>query len=309
MEPTIKKEATMLKNRLLKYLFLFLFGMSISACAQLGLQSKKEAPEPGPIPDCKKNYAKEGNFISGRTYKTWVKYDNIDYRKGFDIAVMALKARGHRVIHTDRDMGTINAEMTFGSEAPKTHPVEVNLVKEKTSLTIHLISKSAIGSSGTETFCSFYAEFEKGIKRAWSPPSPKQAGAPPKKPPETAKESTPSAPPPPAATPKPPPSSALSTPSSPKPLLTRAEVTWGSANVREGPGMNYKVVRKVNKGTPLGILEEKKGWLRVRLDDGVEAWISKSATSEGVKTSPASPPPSSPTPSPAPESSKPKSPM
>jgi hypothetical protein len=305
MGPTNKKEATMRENRLRTYLFIFLFGLSISACAQLGLQSKEEAPELGPIPDCKKNYAKEGSFIWGSTHKTWVKYDNIDYRKGFDTAVTALKARGHRVIETDRDSGMINAEMTFGSEPPKTHPVEVNLVKEQTSLTIHLISESAIGSSGTETFCGFYQEFEKGIKRAPPSPPPKQAAVPPKKPPETPKEPTPSASPPPVATAKPP--------------LARTEVTWSGANVREGPGMNYKVIRKVNKGTPLGILEEKTGWLRVRLDDGAEAWISKSATSMGVKTPPPSRPaapaaspaprPSSPPPSPPPESSKPKSPM
>jgi uncharacterized protein YgiM (DUF1202 family) len=74
--------------------------------------------------------------------------------------------------------------------------------------------------------------------------------------------------------------------------------------------MNYKVIGVVKKGTSLGVLEEKKGWLQVRLEDGREAWISKAATSLGAKSSPASPPSRS-TPSPAatPDASNPKSPM
>lgn len=296
------------------YLLIFLFGLFISACSQLGLQSKKETPEPTSIPDCKQNYTKEGNFISGRVYKTWVKYENLDYKRGFDTAVMAFKARGHQVIYTDRDSGTINGEMAFGSQAPKTHPVDIKLVKEKTSLTIYLSTKSAVGSSAQETFCSFYEEFEKGIKRASFSPPPKQTTAPPKKP-EIDKESTSASPPPPAETPKPaPPStpSPPSPPSPPKPPPPQAEVIWSYVNLREGPGINYKVIRKVKKGTPLAILEEKKEWLHVQLEDGAEAWVSKTATSVAVKTPPASPsstPPAPPTPTTASDSPKPKSPM
>jgi N-acetylmuramoyl-L-alanine amidase len=91
-------------------------------------------------------------------------------------------------------------------------------------------------------------------------------------------------------------------------------VTWSYVNLREGPGTKYKVIRKLKKGTPLDILDEKRGWLQVYLDDGTEGWLSKSATSMKVKTPPPSPAPSPqssapPPPPPAPESSKPESPM
>lgn len=292
------------------YLLIFLFGLFISACSQLGLQSKKKTPEPTSIPNCKQNYTKEGNFISGRVYKTWVKYENLDYKRGFDAAVMALKARGYQVIYTDRDSGTINGEMAFESQAPKTHPVNMKLVKEKTSLTIYLSTKSAVGSSAQETFCSFYEEFEKRIKRASFSPPVKQTTAPPKKP-EIDKESASTSPPPPAATPKP---TASSTPSPPKSPLPQAEVIWSYVNLREGPGINYKVIRKVKKGTPLAILEEKKEWLHVQLADGAEAWVTKAATSVAVKTPAVSPSSAPPKPSPSPptttsDSPKPKSPM
>jgi hypothetical protein len=297
----------MLKNHLRAYLFIFLSGLLISACAQLGLQSKKETAETAaPIPECKKNYTKEGNFISGRLYKTWVKYDNLDYKKGFDAVVMTVKTRGYRMIATDRESGTISTEMASGAQDQKTYPVDIKLVKEKTSLIVHLSSKSASGDSGQQCFCSFYQDFEKSAKRTLAASQPKQAPPPPKKPAEPEKESAPAAPPPVATSkPSPPPS----TPPPPKASLPQVEVKWASVNLREGPGTNYKLVRTVKKGTSLAILEEKQDWLRVRLEDGKEAWVSKAATFKAAKTPPstASPPASSP--SATPDAPKPKSPM
>jgi hypothetical protein len=292
---------------------IFLSGLFILSCAQLGLQSKKETVEPStPIPECKKNYTKEGNFISGRLYKTWVKYDNLDFKRGFDTAVAAIKACGGRAIFVNRDSGTIKAEMAFEAEKQTYYPVEIKLVKEKTSLIIHFSSKGAGGSSGPAKLCSFYEEFEKLTKRGPTASQPRQTTAPPKKPAEAEKESAPAAPPP-VASPKPSPSPSTAPP--PKAALLEAQVKWPSVNLREGPGTNYKVIGKATKGTSLAILEEKKGWLRVRLEDGKEAWISKTATSKAAKTPPAttlppSPPPSPTPPSPTtPDSSKPKSPM
>ena len=162
----------MVKNRLQIYLLIFLSGLFISACAQLGLQSKKETEEPALISDCKKNYTKEGIWPFKRVYKTWVRYDPLDYKKGFDTAVMVLKAQGHRATYTDRESGTIKAEMTLESQEQKTHPVDIKLVKEKTSLTVYLSSESASGTSGQECFCGFYEEFEKSTKRTLTASQP-----------------------------------------------------------------------------------------------------------------------------------------
>jgi curli biogenesis system outer membrane secretion channel CsgG len=79
-----------------------------------------------------------------------------------------------------------------------------------------------------------------------------------------------------------------------KPILPVTQVIWSSVNLREGPGTNYKVVRNVQKGTSLTVLEDKGQWLHVRLEGGSEAWVVKSATSLAPK------PPPSPTPSPTP---------
>ncbi len=75
----------------------------------------------------------------------------------------------------------------------------------------------------------------------------------------------------------------------PKPTLRVTQVVWDSVNLREGPGMNYKVVGNAKKGTYLKILEENGNWLRVRSDDGKEVWVSKLATSEAPKTPPSTP--------------------
>lgn len=72
----------------------------------------------------------------------------------------------------------------------------------------------------------------------------------------------------------------------PKPSLPVTQVIWSSVNLREGPGMNYKVVGNIKKGTSLVIIEEKGQWLHVRLEDGKEVWVSKSATSLAPKPPP-----------------------
>jgi hypothetical protein len=278
---------------------IFLSIFFIFSCSQLGLQTKKGETDPS-APDCKKNFKKEGGLFSTPVYKTWVKYDNLDFKKGFDITVKSLQSQGNRIIFMDRDLGTLHAEMAIGTPEKTFHPVDIELVKEQTSLTIHISSKPASSGSGPLNFCSFYQEFENSMKRSTT--------APPKKSPGVDKDSSTatSSPPPPAATPRP-----SSTPSPPKASLPQAEVIWPSVNLREGPGTNYKVIGKAKKGTSLAILEEKNGWLRARLADRKEVWISKSATSEAPKTSvspPASPPPSPPS-SKTPDSTKPMSPM
>jgi len=59
-------------------------------------------------------------------------------------------------------------------------------------------------------------------------------------------------------------------------------VKWPQASLREGPGTNFKVTGKVQKGTALEVVEEKGQWYRVRLEDGQEGWIGKVTTSENL---------------------------
>ena len=77
----------------------------------------------------------------------------------------------------------------------------------------------------------------------------------------------------------------------PKPALPVTQVIWSSVNLREGPGTNFKVVGNVQKGTSLTVLEGKGQWFRIRLEDGSEAWVIKSATSLAPKPPPSTPPP------------------
>jgi len=81
--------------------------------------------------------------------------------------------------------------------------------------------------------------------------------------------------------------------------LRQGKVVWTYVNLRDGPGINYKIIGKIYQGNAFETLEEKRGWLRVRLENRTEGWVSKSATSEGIKT------PKSPT-RPAPEPSPPE---
>jgi len=82
-----------------------------------------------------------------------------------------------------------------------------------------------------------------------------------------------------------PPSTQPTSPTIPlsKPQANRAKilyVSWPKVSLREGPGMNYKSLLEIKKGTTISVLEEKGQWLRVGLEDGREGWIGKATTSE-----------------------------
>ncbi len=70
----------------------------------------------------------------------------------------------------------------------------------------------------------------------------------------------------------------------PLPILRVTEVVWASVNLREGPGMSHKIVGNVKKGTSVAVLEDKGQWLHIRLEDGKEVWIFKSATMASPKS-------------------------
>ncbi len=85
----------MLTPNLRKYLPILFSALWVSACSYTGIQSKKEGITSDLIPDCQRNWSKEGALISRPIYKTWVKYDHLDFKKGFDLAVRTLQSRGH----------------------------------------------------------------------------------------------------------------------------------------------------------------------------------------------------------------------
>ncbi len=79
-----------LQNYLLLLSAFWAFG-----CSHAGLQPTKERTVSAPPSDCQKNCTREGGLISHPVYKTWVKYDHLDFKKGFDLVVKTLQSQGH----------------------------------------------------------------------------------------------------------------------------------------------------------------------------------------------------------------------
>lgn len=52
-------------------------------------------------------------------------------------------------------------------------------------------------------------------------------------------------------------------------------VTGSVVNIRKGPGTSYGVVAKTEAGQQFTVLEKSGSWLRIRLHNGAEGWISK----------------------------------
>ena len=85
----------MLKRIFRNYVSLLLAALYILACSEIGIQSKREGATPASIPDCQKNCTGTGGLIMRPIYKTWVKYDHLDSKNGFDLAVKTLQSQGH----------------------------------------------------------------------------------------------------------------------------------------------------------------------------------------------------------------------
>ena len=46
-----------------------------------------------------------------------------------------------------------------------------------------------------------------------------------------------------------------------------------NANIREGPGTNYRIIGEVKKGVQLELIEPQVEWVKVKLPDGNIGWV------------------------------------
>jgi hypothetical protein len=197
--------------------------------------------------------------------------------------------------------------MLLETEQKEGYPATVKIEEEESSLVVYVTVKATWGKLTSPNLCGFYDEFGKNVKQASLRAQIKQPVPSSQKLSEGVKESplplpcpTPSSSPPPAATPK------VSSP-----LLPQGKVLWVYVNLREGPGTQYKIIGKAYMKSSFGILAENPGWLRVRLENGAEGWMSKKAVmlDTSMTSSPQGPTASSPASSGSKLSSKPLSPM
>jgi hypothetical protein len=198
--------------------------------------------------------------------------------------------------------------MFLGIEQKEGYPATVKIIEENSSLIVQISLKAPWGTFSSPDFCGFYNEFGRIRKQASVKIQTKQPVLPSQKLPEREKDSTPpsppppppspplipssSAPPPPPSSPSPPPTPSMSSPSPTVtqeltlPPINQAKVLWAYVNLREGPGTQYKVIGKAYGDNSIEILDENPSWLRVRLENGTEGWMSKRAASESPKTRP-----------------------
>jgi hypothetical protein len=180
--------------------------------------------------------------------------------------------------------------MFLETEQEEGYPATVKIVEEESSLVVHISLKATWGTLTSPNLCGFYDEFGKNVKQASVKAQTKQPVLPPQKTSDGVKES-----------PLPSPSPSLS--SSPPPAMTpkislaslpQGKVIWVYVNLREGPGTQYKIIGRAYMKNSFQIVAENPNWLRARLENGAEGWMSRKAASEiSMTSSPQSPPASS----------------
>ncbi|MGG0716359.1 SH3 domain-containing protein [Robertmurraya massiliosenegalensis] len=52
------------------------------------------------------------------------------------------------------------------------------------------------------------------------------------------------------------------------------QVSGVNVNVREGPGLSYNVIKKVNKGETFSFIKEEGDWVQIDIGSGKKAWIA-----------------------------------
>ncbi|MBE2196521.1 MAG: SH3 domain-containing protein, partial [Anaerolinea sp.] len=72
----------------------------------------------------------------------------------------------------------------------------------------------------------------------------------------------------------------------PEPLTGQGEVTASALNIRSAPSLSALVLMSVKQGTRLNLIEKIGDWIKIRLDDGREAF----AAAQFVNLKPASSP-------------------
>ncbi len=172
---------------------------------------------------------------------------------------------------------------------------------------VYVSVKATWGKFTSPNLCGFYDEFGKNLKQASLRAQIRQPVLSSQKLPDGVKESLlPPPSPPPSSFPPP-----ATVPRLSPPLFPQGKVVWVYVNLREGPGLQYKIIGKAYMKNSFRILAENPGWLRVRLENGTEGWMSKKAVTldSSASSSGESRPTSSPDSSRSKPSSKPLSPM
>ncbi len=161
--------------------------------------------------------------------------------------------------------------MFLEAEQEEGYPATVKIVEEGSSLVVHISVKTTWGSLASPNLCGFYTALGKNLWQAFARPQTRQPVLSSQNPLKETRGSSLS----PAATLKP----------SPLPV-SRGKVTWTYVNLREGPGIGYRIIGKAYLRDTFEVLSEKPGWMRVRLESGIEGWMSKKAASVSSSTPP-----------------------
>jgi hypothetical protein len=251
------KTAVTLVLVLIAYLFV--------ACRTTQTSSPETAPKTLP-PDtrpCVANLSMTGSFFSGRTVKSFQEYPNTSKGAAFPYLISKITSIGYKINTSDRESGLISASYQVTAGKGETSTLNA-VVTERSPTGVRVDLTFTTGGmvsfsldEAKKEFCSIL----EGVPTQQKKPVIV-------KPPGEVK----SAPPQPESKQSPAPQSSL----------RKATVIVPSENLRQTP--NGKIIGKAEEGTTLVILEEQNKWLRVRLDDGNEAWIWKKSTSEGSKT-------------------------
>jgi hypothetical protein len=221
-----------------------LFVSCLLACTPLRGGQTYESPK-GP---CEINYKSEGSRMSASGIKTSsnVTFSNVPMVKVFGAATVALSESGYTVLSSDKETGVITAHFSPGKIVQATIAVQIKQVPEGTNLAIKISSGAVTGDIPADC-CEIVGKVEDnlGVRAAGSVNVPEKANVESKASPASTVDSS---------------------------KFCKAIKV---CNVRPEPSTKNMPIAQLKIGETAERVGQQGDWIKVRLDDGREGWVSK----------------------------------
>ena len=123
---------------------------------------------------CLDNFASEGSFLSGRTYKTWAIVPGVRQGEAFSRAYAFTAEHGFTVSSADKEAGVISAAQSVSYGNGKTAPLSVTLQQRPDGVRVALTYGTSGGVSSPEDaiqrhFCLTIASVANGATKTNAP--------------------------------------------------------------------------------------------------------------------------------------------
>jgi hypothetical protein len=141
-----------------------LIAISIVSLFVQGCAMERTAVKTGDTRQCVTNYSSDGDFFTGKSFKTFGIYPKVSPAAAFEKIATEVAANGYQIVSSDKSLGILSASQAVTmSSGGKTVPLNIVVRKNtgggsKVDISFSLSGGLATSADGVqEEFCKFLA--------------------------------------------------------------------------------------------------------------------------------------------------------